>query len=156
MMDESIQTLSGQGSEQNLPLLPTPTPAWGDWPANPPIGSSLRLGVDIPVLDFFGKAIPGPFPDHNDTHAVSFQESRTYYAGIPSRPILLYRTGKAWFPPTGPEAYTRYKDLWPVFNHPIVHLWDTPLSSDVVAIWCPSPRLDSFFQHRCGAVQDGR
>ncbi|KAH8100175.1 hypothetical protein DFH11DRAFT_1497629, partial [Phellopilus nigrolimitatus] len=56
------------------------------------------------------------------------------YAGLPSSPTLLYRTGKAWSPPRGPEAYTRLKELHPVFNHPIVDIWDKQLSVEVVAL----------------------
>jgi hypothetical protein len=69
-----------------------------------------------------------------DAHAVSMEEARLYYAGLPSSPTLLYRTGKTWSPPSGPEAYRRLKELRPVFDHPIVDIWDTQLSMEVVAI----------------------
>ncbi|KAH7911003.1 hypothetical protein BJ138DRAFT_1187026, partial [Hygrophoropsis aurantiaca] len=44
-------------------------------------------------------------------------ESRTYYAGLPSAPILVARTSRsAWKRPTGPEAYTVRKELRTVGN----------------------------------------
>ncbi|KAF8304997.1 hypothetical protein DL93DRAFT_2127334 [Clavulina sp. PMI_390] len=58
--------------------------------------------------------------DTADTHAVTEVEAISYHASFPSRPRLLYRTGKAWSPPRGPDAHGRRKMLYPVFNHPIV------------------------------------
>ena len=69
-----------------------------------------------------------------DPHAVSMQEALSYYAGLPSEPILIYRTGKPWYPPEGPEAYRRTKELRPVFNHPIVDLWSNGLSDEVIKV----------------------
>ena len=55
-----------------------------------------------------------------DPHAVSKAEAQSYYAGIPSEPTLIYRTGKEqWSPPSGPEAQRRLKELREVFDHPI-------------------------------------
>ncbi|KAH9937953.1 hypothetical protein B0H21DRAFT_758006 [Amylocystis lapponica] len=87
--------------------------------------SSLGFGSDI---------TSSPTSHIADAHAVSMEEARSYYAGLPSWPTLLYRTGKAWSPPSGPEAYRRLKELRPVFDHPIVDIWDTQLSMEVVAL----------------------
>jgi hypothetical protein len=55
-----------------------------------------------------------------DPHAVSRAEAQSYYAGLNSKPTLLYRTGKEqWSPPRGPEAQRRLKELCEVFAHPI-------------------------------------
>lgn len=61
--------------------------------------------------------------DHPDPHAVSMDEALQYYAGLPSLPVLLYRTGtEQWSAPGGPEAYHRLKELSTVFEHPIVDI----------------------------------
>ncbi len=70
-----------------------------------------------------------------DPHAVSGEEACFYYAGIHSMPSLLYRTGKVkWFPPRGPEAYPRLKEVCEVFNHPIVEVWNHDLGWKVVKV----------------------
>jgi hypothetical protein len=57
-------------------------------------------------------------------HSVSKPEARFYYAGLPSSPVLVYRTSTTpWKQPTGPEAYRELKELKPVFNHEIVNVW---------------------------------
>ncbi|KIL61734.1 hypothetical protein M378DRAFT_187503 [Amanita muscaria Koide BX008] len=50
--------------------------------------------------------------------------SASYYFGLPSKPILVYRTGTPWKRPTGPEAYRIPKEARPVFDHPIADAWD--------------------------------
>jgi hypothetical protein len=70
-----------------------------------------------------------------DPHAVSNMEARFYYAGLHSRPTLLYRTGKEkWSPPRGPWAYHRLKELCEVFTHPIVQVWNHDLGWKVVNV----------------------
>lgn len=70
-----------------------------------------------------------------DPHAVSAAESQAYYAGLPSEPILIYRTGKEqWSPPRGPEAYRRLKELREVFNHSITKVWHDGLAWKVVSV----------------------
>ncbi|TRM67082.1 hypothetical protein BD626DRAFT_452493 [Schizophyllum amplum] len=70
-----------------------------------------------------------------DPHAVSVEEGLQYYAGIPSYPILIYRTGKEkWSAPKGPEAYDRLKKLLPVFDHPIAEVWNNDLGWKVVGV----------------------
>jgi hypothetical protein len=66
-------------------------------------------------------------------HSVSKLEARSYYAGQPSSPILVYRTSTTpWKRPTGPEAYRLLLELKPVFNHEIVN----------VNVWvCDLPRF---------------
>lgn len=70
-----------------------------------------------------------PFaPDPNYTtapYSVSKPESIFYYSGLPSGPVLVYRTGKTpWKRPTGPEAYRVLKEVKPVFDHEIVTIWN--------------------------------
>ena len=57
----------------------------------------------------------------------SEMESKFYYAGLPSSPTLVARistTDTPWEAPTGPEAYTRRKELSGVGNHPIRDAWE--------------------------------
>jgi hypothetical protein len=70
-----------------------------------------------------------------DPHAVSMEEALSYYAGLPSQPALIYRTGKEqWSAPKGAEAYRRLKELLPVFAHPIARVWNEELGWKVVSI----------------------
>ncbi|KAF8552333.1 hypothetical protein OG21DRAFT_1535374 [Imleria badia] len=70
-----------------------------------------------------------------DPHAVSTEEALSYYAGLPSQPALIYRTGKEqWSPPKGPEAYRRLKELCQVFAHPIIEVWNDELGWKVVSV----------------------
>ena len=58
-------------------------------------------------------------------HSISKQEAIHHYAGLPSDPILVYRTGtKPWEQPTGFKPYCVLKELSPVFSHDIVYAWD--------------------------------
>jgi hypothetical protein len=54
-----------------------------------------------------------------DPHAVSKAEAQSYYAGLPSEPTLIYRTGK---------------ELCEVFTHPIAKVWNHDLGWKVVKI----------------------
>lgn len=57
-------------------------------------------------------------------------ESKLYYAGLPSHPVLVYRTGTTpWEPPTDSNAHV-LKELRPVFDHNIGTVWDD-LSQEV-------------------------
>ncbi|KAF8799280.1 hypothetical protein BYT27DRAFT_7221909 [Phlegmacium glaucopus] len=70
-----------------------------------------------------------------DPHVVSKAEAQFYYAGLHSKPTLLYRTGKEqWSPPRGPEAQHRLKELCEVFTHPIVKVWNDDLGWKVVEV----------------------
>ncbi|KAK0213851.1 hypothetical protein IW262DRAFT_1411917 [Armillaria fumosa] len=69
-----------------------------------------------------------------DAHAVSKAEAQSYYTGLHSEPTLLYRTGKEWSPPRGPEAQRRLKELREVFNHPITKVWNHDLGWRVVKV----------------------
>jgi hypothetical protein len=74
-------------------------------------------------------------PATSDPHAVSKTEAQSYYAGLPSEPVLLYRTGKdLWSPPRGPEAQRRLKELCEVFTHPIADVWNDDLGWKVVEV----------------------
>ncbi|KAF8346769.1 hypothetical protein F5887DRAFT_1061256 [Amanita rubescens] len=67
-----------------------------------------------------------------DPHAVSKAEAQFYYAGLHSKPTLLYRTGKEkWSPP---EAQRHLKELCEVFMHPIAKVWNDNLGWKVVEI----------------------
>jgi hypothetical protein len=81
--------------------------------------------------------LPRPMVANSDSdpHAVSKAEALSYYAGLPSGPVLLYRTGKEqWSLPRGPEAYRRLKELCEVFTHPIANVWNDDLGWKVVEV----------------------
>lgn len=61
-------------------------------------------------------SLPGP---------ISTEEAESYYSGLYSSPVLVYRTGTTpWTKPTGPEAYHWRKELRPVFRHKINDVWE--------------------------------
>ncbi|KAL5514043.1 hypothetical protein ACEPAG_2804 [Sanghuangporus baumii] len=79
----------------------------------------------ITSLGFTPDAASGATSYSHDPHAVSMEEALSYYAGLPSQPALIYRTGREqWSPPKGPEAYRHLKELCEVFAHPIVEVWN--------------------------------
>ncbi|GJE87229.1 hypothetical protein PsYK624_033120 [Phanerochaete sordida] len=84
--------------------------------------------------DDFAAPLTGSSCWHDDPRAVSQAEALSYYAGLPSEPVLVYRTGEPWSPPRGPEAQRRKKELRPVFAHPIVDLWRASLGMAVADI----------------------
>ncbi|KAH9981982.1 hypothetical protein BJV74DRAFT_895767 [Russula compacta] len=51
-------------------------------------------------------------------------EAKCFYFGLPSKPVLVYRTGTPFKRPTGPEAYHVRREVRPVFDHPIADAWD--------------------------------
>ena len=70
-----------------------------------------------------------------DLHAVSKAEAQGYYAGIHSKPTLLYRTGKErWFPPRRYETQRHLKELCEVFTHPIAKVWNHDLGWKAVKV----------------------
>ncbi|KAG9093365.1 hypothetical protein FRC06_011546, partial [Ceratobasidium sp. 370] len=80
-------------------------------------------------LDFGSDTTSSASSYSPDPHAVSQAEAQSYYAGLPSEPLLVYRTGKApWSPPRWPEAQRRYKELRGVFDHPITKVWHKDLA----------------------------
>ena len=87
-------------------------PATGDIP--PPQSSSSSL------------ALPSP---------ISSTEAKYYYAGLPSAPALVARTGTTpWEVPTGPEAYRKLKELRVVGNHAINEVWEDNLALKLRAL----------------------
>ncbi|KAH9164873.1 hypothetical protein EDB89DRAFT_2014775 [Lactarius sanguifluus] len=65
---------------------------------------------------------------------VSDQEAKLYYTGLPSKPVLVARTGSIpWEASTGPEAYLKMKQLRVVGIHEILNVWDD-LAPKVIAI----------------------
>jgi len=64
----------------------------------------------------------------------SVAESVCYYAGLPSRPTLVARTGVPWVAPTGPEAYSVYKELRAAGNHALKNIWEDNLALKIHAV----------------------
>jgi hypothetical protein len=59
-------------------------------------------------------------------------ESKHYYDGLPSRPILVARSGTTpWEAPTDPEDYSKLRQLGPAGNHPLSEVWNDELSLKV-------------------------
>ena len=89
----------------------------------------------FPSLGFKRDDASSATSDSRDPHAVSMEEATFYYAGLPSSPALIYRTGKEqWSPPKGLVAYRCLKELCEVFGHPIVEVWNDKLGWEVVTI----------------------
>ena len=60
-------------------------------------------------------------------------EAKHYYHGLPSRPVLVARTGTTpWEEPTGPEAYLVEKGLRLAGNHPLKEIWSDKVAPKVV------------------------
>ena len=56
-------------------------------------------------------------------------ETKFYYIGLPSKPVLIARTGTTpWKAPAGPEAYLTRKELRPVGNHPLQEVLEDNLA----------------------------
>ena len=56
-------------------------------------------------------------------------EAEVYYAGLPSTPVLVARTGSTpWEEPTGQFAYAVPKDLRPVGKHSLKEVWEDNLA----------------------------
>lgn len=100
--------------------------------------AALSPAITTPTfssLGFGGNAASSATPYSPDPHAVSEAEAQLYYAGLPSEPTLVYRTGKKkWSRPRGPEAYCRLKELREVFDHPIKNVWHHDLAWKVVCV----------------------
>ena len=78
--------------------------------------SPIVPDVSYPTLD---ETVSSPY-------SVSEMEAVMYYAGLPSSPLLVYRTGaerRPWSRPTGRWACIVPKELRPVFSHKIVTIW---------------------------------
>ena len=68
------------------------------------------------------------------TFPLGEQEAQLYYAGLPSRPILIARSSiTPWTPPPSLEAYAELKELRPVGQHPISAIWERDLAPEVHA-----------------------
>jgi hypothetical protein len=62
-------------------------------------------------------------------------EAKYYYAGLPSAPVLVARTGTIpWEAPTGQEEYGVLKELRPVGNHPLREVWEDNLALKLHAL----------------------
>ena len=63
----------------------------------------------------------------------SFVESRCYYYGLPSRPILVARSSPdVWLEPTGPEAYNLPKETHTIGLHPLREIWEATVGPAMV------------------------
>ncbi|EJD02803.1 uncharacterized protein FOMMEDRAFT_156149 [Fomitiporia mediterranea MF3/22] len=62
------------------------------------------------------------------TSPPSKKETWWYYAGLPSNPNLVARTGIQWKAPTGPEAYRGTRELRTVGNHALLDVWEDNLA----------------------------
>ncbi|KAG0129059.1 hypothetical protein HOY82DRAFT_418656 [Tuber indicum] len=61
------------------------------------------------------------------------KEAQFYYAGLPSRPVLVGRSSTTpWEEPSGLEAYLKHKVLRPVGRHPINDVWEGNLPRKVI------------------------
>ncbi|KAF9778736.1 hypothetical protein BJ322DRAFT_1014326 [Thelephora terrestris] len=85
---------------------------------------SLGAG-EIPPLK---NSSPTPLTPPSET------EAYCYYVRLPSRPVLVARSGIPWVEPTGPEAYSQDKELHPVGNHPIRGVWEDDLALKIHAL----------------------
>ena len=102
---------------------------------DPPLSPATTSSTFVSSLGF-SHDVPSSTTSHtDDPHAISIAEAQGFYAGLPSDPVLIYRSEKEeWSPPSGPEAYHRKKQLRPVFNHPIVDVWNNDLGWKVVDV----------------------
>ena len=65
----------------------------------------------------------------------SEMEAKNYYAGLPSRPILVARSSTTpWKPPTGPEADWELKELGPASSHALSKVWENGLAREVITL----------------------
>jgi hypothetical protein len=64
----------------------------------------------------------------------SEMEAKFYYAGLPSGPALVARTGTPWKAPTGPEAYRRIRELRAVGNHALTEVWEGNLDLKIPSL----------------------
>ncbi|KAN0079685.1 hypothetical protein V8E54_004899, partial [Elaphomyces granulatus] len=56
------------------------------------------------------------------------------YAGLPSGPALVVRTGTLWKAPTDPEAYRRIRELRAVGNHALTEVWEGNLDLKILTL----------------------
>ena len=66
--------------------------------------------------------------DYSDQLATPFRvselEATQYYWGLHSNPRLIARTGGPWYPPFGPEAYPKAKELRSPGVHKLLDVWE--------------------------------
>ena len=101
--------------------------------------SLFTTASNFPSLELDDPAANSATSYTPDPHAVSNAEAQFYYAGLHSRPTLLYRTSKEQWSrprpgPWGPVAHLRLKELREVFRHPIVKVWNNDLGWKVVEV----------------------
>jgi len=74
----------------------------------------------------------GDRPAARDYSSPSPLEAKFYYAGLPSAPVLVARTGTTpWEAPKGPEAYRKLKELRAVGIHILNDVWEDKLAPKV-------------------------
>jgi hypothetical protein len=90
---------------------------------------------DVSDVSFGSEVVSSATSYTPDPYAVSKAEADSYYAGLPTEPTLIYRTGEdKWTPPIGPKAQQRRKELRPVFGHGINKVWNDDLGWKVVDV----------------------
>ena len=83
-------------------------------------------GLPLSDLDHSNQLVtPAPLPP------VSELEATRYYWGLPSNPRLIARTGRPWYPPWGPEAYSRANEFRSLGKHKLFGIWEDNLALKV-------------------------
>ncbi|KAF5387096.1 hypothetical protein D9615_001610 [Tricholomella constricta] len=84
---------------------------------------------DIPVQDIPAQGIPAQDILDQDIHVPQsrlwdpYPAAFTDFYGLPSNPLCVFKTGNAWFEPTGPEAWRIPREARPVCDHPLQDRW---------------------------------
>lgn len=91
MSSTSADSQSGQISKSKNEAVASTTTMSG-----PTLGDLVATGDNLT-----SHSTPSSQPHPSDT------EARLYYYGVPSKPVLVARTGSPWEEPTGLDAYTR-------------------------------------------------
>ncbi|KAE9384186.1 hypothetical protein BT96DRAFT_929422 [Gymnopus androsaceus JB14] len=92
-----------------------------------------HLEEDRPLSRLSLHATGSPAKFHSSSPVLpsppSEKEARLYYFGLPSRLILVARTGNTpWEAPTGPDEYCEPKELRPIGEHAIEEVWEDDLA----------------------------
>ena len=85
--------------------------------------SSVKTSIRTKVFDLKERSAgysPPTSPEDSDSQL----EAKLFYYGLPSNPVLVFRTGAPWRRPAGIEAYLVPKVLTPVFDNEIAAVWD--------------------------------
>ena len=103
----SCLAVAAQEANNQSPVSPTTTLV-------SPTSAFSKLDLNESVQD-----IATPRPRLSDPYPGAF----TDFYGLPSNPCCIFKTGKAWPVPTGPEAQRILREARPVCDHPIQNRW---------------------------------